>query len=103
VRSVDGREAPIATYEYFADRDPLQRAVMDRMLAGVSIRRFARVGEPVGDDVERASSSKSKSTVSERFIEKTRTALGELMARRLEDVRLRTSRLVRERRRLQRC
>jgi len=87
-RSVDGKELPVATYEYFADRDPLQRAVMDRMLAGVSTRKFARVGEPVGDDVERASSSKAKSTVSEMFIEKTRSALGELMARRLEDVRL---------------
>ena len=32
------RELPVATYEYFAARDPLQRAVMDRMLAGVSTR-----------------------------------------------------------------
>ena len=88
VRSVDGKELPIATYEYFADRDPLQRAVMDRMLAGVSTRKFARVGEPVGEDVEQRASSKAKSTVSELFIEKTRTALGELMARRLDDVRL---------------
>jgi len=87
-RSVDGRELEITTYEYFADRDPLQRAVMDRMLAGVSTRKFARVGEPVGEDVERASSSKAKSTVSELFIEKTRSALGELMARRLDDMRL---------------
>ena len=87
-RSVDGREAPIATYEYFADRDPLQRAVMDRMLAGVSTRRFARVGEPVGEAVEQHASSKAKSTVSELFIEKTRSALGELMARRLDDMRL---------------
>ena len=39
-------------YEYFADRDPLTRAVMDRMLAGVSTRKFARVGEPVGSEVE---------------------------------------------------
>jgi hypothetical protein len=42
----DERELPVATYEYFAGRDPLQRAVMDRMLAGVSTRKFARVGEP---------------------------------------------------------
>ena len=28
VRSVDGRELPVQTYEYFADRDPLARAVM---------------------------------------------------------------------------
>ena len=87
-RSVDGKELAITTYEYFADRDPLQRAVMDRMLAGVSTRRFARVGEPVGEAVEQRASSKAKSTVSEMFIERTRSALGELMARRLEDVRL---------------
>ena len=84
----DEHELPVATYEYFADRDPLTRAVMDRMLAGVSTRRFAPVGEPVGEEVEQDSSSTSKSTVSELFIERTRTALGELMGRRLEDVRL---------------
>ena len=84
----DDHELPVQTYGYFADRDPLTRAVMDRMLAGVSTRKFAVVGEPVGSDVERASSSTSKSTVSELFIERTRTALGELMSRRLDDVRL---------------
>jgi putative transposase len=61
---------------------------MDRMLAGVSTRRFASVGEPVGEEVEQQSSATSKSTVSELFIESTRTALDELMARRLDDVRL---------------
>ena len=89
VRSADaGRELAVKSYEYFADRDPLTRAVMDRMLAGVSTRRFARVGEPVGEEVEQSSTSTSKSTVSEAFIERTRTALGELMGRRLDDVRL---------------
>jgi putative transposase len=87
-RADDERELPVASYEYFAARDPLQRAVMDRMLAGVSTRKFARVAEPVGEEIERTSSSKRKSTVSEMFIEKTRTALSELMARRLEDMRL---------------
>ena len=84
----DERELPVATYGYFADRDPLTRAVMDRMLAGVSTRKFAGVGEPVGAAVEDSSSATSKSTVSELFIERTRTALGELMRRRLDDVRL---------------
>jgi putative transposase len=84
----DQRELPIATYGYFADRDPLTRAVMDRMLAGVSTRKFAGVGEPVGAAVEDSSSATSKSTVSELFVERTRTALGELMGRRLDDVRL---------------
>src|SRR5215218_2589183 len=84
----DERELRVKTYEYFADRDPLTRAVMDRMLAGVSTRKFARVGEPVGSDVEATSSSTSKTSVSERFIERTRSALSELMGRRLDDVRL---------------
>jgi putative transposase len=89
IRSADDqRELPVETYEYFADRDPLTRAVMDRMLAGVSTRRFARVGEPVGEEVERSSSATSKTSVSELFVERTTTALEELMGRRLDDVRL---------------
>ena len=84
----DERELPVQSYEYFADRDPLTRAVMDRMLAGVSTRKFAHVGEPVGSEVEHACSSTSKTTASELFIERTRSALGELMSRRLDDVRL---------------
>jgi putative transposase len=84
----DEHELPVATYGYFADRDPLTRAVMDRMLAGVSTRKFAVVGEPVGVEVEDASSATGKSTISELFIERTRTALGDLMSRRLDDVRL---------------
>ena len=55
----DEYELPVSTYEYFADRDPLTRAVMDRMLAGVSTRRFASVGEPFGDEAEQDSSSTS--------------------------------------------
>jgi putative transposase len=89
VRAAAGEhELPLATYEHFADRDPLTRAVMDRMLAGVSTRRFASVGEPVGEDVEVASSCTGKTAVSDVFIERTRTALSELMSRRLDDVRL---------------
>src|SRR3954447_8412525 len=84
----DEHELPVKTYEYFADRDPLTRAVMDRMLAGVSTRKFAAVGEPVGEEVEQASCTTSKTSVSEMFVEHTTTALSELMSRRLEDVRL---------------
>ena len=89
IRTVDGeRELPVQTYEYFADRDPLTVVVMNRMLAGVSTRKYAAVGEPVGEEVEASSSSTSKTSVSEMFIERTQTALSELMSRRLEDVRL---------------
>jgi transposase-like protein len=84
----DEHELSVSSYAYFADRDPLTRAVMDRMLAGVSTRKFAGVGEPVGSEVEQSSSATSKRSVSEMFVERTAGALGELMGRRLEDVRL---------------
>jgi transposase-like protein len=89
VRSADGRaEVRLATYEYFADRDPLSRSVLERMLAGVSTRRYRRTQEPVGAEVEQTARSTSRSSVSRTFIERTRRALDELMGRRLDDVRL---------------
>ncbi len=89
IRSADGSsELSLATYRHFADRDPLTRAVFERMLAGVSTRRYRRIQEPVGREVEQRARSISKSSVSRAFVERTRKALGELMARRLDDVRL---------------
>ena len=89
VRTADGaQEVALATYAHFADRDPLTRLVLERMLAGVSTRRYVRVLEPVGAKVEETAGSTSKSSVSRAFVERTRESLGELMARRLDDVRL---------------
>lgn len=89
VRSADGRkEVPLRTYEHFSSRDPLTDLIFERMMAGVSTRRYERVGEAVGSEVEENSTSESKSTVSREFVAKTKTALGELMARRLDDLRL---------------
>jgi hypothetical protein len=81
MRTADGeREVPLSTYEHFADRDPLARVVLERTLAGVSTRRYRRTQEPVGEQVELAARSTSKSAVSRTFVERTREALGELMA-----------------------
>ena len=77
-----------AVYEHFADRDPLGRVVLERMLAGVSTRRYRRTQEPVGEQVETNARSTSKSAVSRTFVERTREALGELMSRQLADRRL---------------
>jgi putative transposase len=89
VRSADGeREMRLATYEHFACRDLLSRVVLERMLAGVSTRRYGRTQEPVGDGVEQQARSTSRSSVSRTFVERTREALAELMSRRLDDVRL---------------
>lgn len=39
--------------------------MMDRMLAGVSTRKFQRVSEPVGEQVRQVASATKKSSVSE--------------------------------------
>jgi hypothetical protein len=65
VRTADGRaEVRLRTCEYFTDRDPLSRAVPERMLAGVSTRRYRRTPAPVGQDVEQRARSTSESSVS---------------------------------------
>jgi transposase-like protein len=89
VRSADGEsEVPLLTYEHFADRDPLARVVLERMLAGVSTRRYRRTQEPVGEEIVCSERSTSKSAVSRTFVERTRDALAELMSRQLADLRL---------------
>jgi len=89
VRSADEkREVPLATFGHFAARDALSDAVLERMLAGVSTRRFRRTQEPIGTEVEDQARSTSKSAVSRAFVARTAETLAALMARRLDDVRL---------------
>ena len=76
------------TYKHFAARDQLTSVVLERMLAGISTRRYRRVQEPVGQQVEQAARSTSKSAVSRSFVARTKEALIELMSRPLADVRL---------------
>jgi transposase-like protein len=83
-----GGEVPVATYEHFASRDVLSAVVLERILAGVSTRRFVRTQEPVGEQVEAEARSTSKSAVSRTFVARTAETLKALMSRRLEDVRL---------------
>src|SRR3954452_2105032 len=58
------------------------------MLAGVSTRRYARTGEPVGDGIEDVERSPSRSAVSREFVSRTRENLIALMSRPLGDLRL---------------
>jgi putative transposase len=88
-RSADGAsEVELGTYQHFAARDQLTTVVLERMLAGVSTRRYARTGEPVGADVDELARSTSKSAVSREFVSRTREHLIELMSRPLGDLRL---------------
>jgi putative transposase len=88
-RTADGEsELPLATYDHFADRDPLEEVVLERMLAGVSTRQYRRAQEPVGPEVESDARSTSKSAVSRTFVQRTRDQLWKLMNRPLSDLRL---------------
>ena len=89
VRTADGEaEVPLATYEHFAGRDQLEGVVLERMLSGVSTRKYRRVQEPVGEAVEQDARSTSKSAVSRTFVQRTRDLLWKLMNRPLADLRL---------------
>jgi Transposase, Mutator family len=81
-------EVPLGTYEHLADRDRLGRVVLERMLAGVSTSPVSPHPGAGGEQVEVRARSTSKSAVSRSFVERTREALGELMSRRLADLRL---------------
>lgn len=81
VRAADGAgELPIASYELFSSTEILGKMAMEKMLAGLSTRRYLVGLEPVGQKVAETSSATSKSAVSRRFVAMTETALAELLA-----------------------
>lgn len=81
-----GAEIELDTYRTFNDDDLLGEVIMERMLARVATRRHRQVADPVGADVEAASRSTSKSSVSRRFKTATAKAIDELMGRDLSDL-----------------
>lgn len=86
VRSTDGAELCLDSYQTFAAEDQLTAVVMAKMLAGVATRRHARTGEPVGAAVAETSKSTSRSAVSRRFVKETETALDALLAKDIGDL-----------------
>jgi len=89
VRACDGSgELPVPAYDLFSSTELLGRMAMEKMLAGLSTRRYPLGLEPVGQQVEAQARSTSKSAVSRRFVEQTETALGELLAADLSGLEL---------------
>ena len=81
VRAADGSaELPVPAYELFNGTEVLGAMAMQRMLAGLSTRRYPVGLEPVGERVSAAASATSKSAVSRKFVAMTETALAELLA-----------------------
>ena len=89
VRSADGSgELPVASYELFSSTEILGKMAMEKMLAGLSTRRYPVGLEPVGGQVDESSSATSKSAVSRKFVAMTETALAELLSQDLSGLDL---------------
>jgi putative transposase len=81
VRVANGSgELPVPSYELFSSTELLGKMALEKMLAGLSTRRYPVGLEPVGEHVAETSSATSKSAVSRRFVAMTETALAELLA-----------------------
>ncbi len=89
VRAADGSgELRLPSYDLFSSTEILGQMALEKMLAGLSSRRYSAGLEPAGQAVEAAAAATSKSAVSRRFVAATETALAELMARRLDGLDL---------------
>lgn len=85
VRTTEGEELALRTYRAFARRDLLTEAALERMLAGLSSRRYGAGLEPVGKVMSRGT---SRSAVSRRFVAGTQAKLAELFGRDLSGLDL---------------
>ncbi len=89
VRAADGSgELHLPSYDVFSSTEILGRLAMEKMLAGLSSRRYTAGLEPAGQAVADQATAASKSAVSRRFVAATETALEQLMSRCLDDLDL---------------
>jgi putative transposase len=79
VRSTEDREIRLGSYEMFHRGEPLTETVWEKLMLGLSTRKY---GEAVREFTE--AYGLEKSAVSEHFIEASRTRLKELMERCLD-------------------
>jgi putative transposase len=86
VRSVESVELSLPTFDWAAATDPLDRATMHAIAAGVSTRRYRGTVEELPD--AEVSSSTSKSAVSRRFVALSTEQLHEWMSSPLDALEL---------------
>ena len=81
VRSLETNgELPLKVLSEFQKEDPLNEAILMRLIAGVSCRKYERTLEEKGE----TSSCTSKSEISRRFISGMKASMEEFFSRRLE-------------------
>jgi Transposase, Mutator family len=83
VRSTDDQEVRLGSYEMFHRGEPLTETVWEKLMLGLSTRKY---GQAVREFTE--AYGLEKSAVSEYFIEASRAKLQEMMERRLDKTRL---------------
>lgn len=86
VRSSDGREVPLPSWEKFAADDPLQARAVEQMVLGIATRKYERSLEPLPAGVKGRGTSKS--AVSRRFVAATAKSLSEWLGRTVADLSL---------------
>ena len=86
LRAADGSgELHLPSCDLFSSAEVLGRLAMEKMLAGLSSRRYTAGLEPAGQAVADRATAASKPAVSRRFVAATGTAVEQLMSRRLDD------------------
>src|SRR5271163_2504190 len=83
VRSTDDQEVRLGSYEMFHRGEPLTETVWEKLMLGLSTRKY---GQAVREFTE--AYGLEKSAVSEHFIEESREKLQGMMERRLDKTRL---------------
>jgi putative transposase len=83
VRTVDDQEVRLGSYEMFHRGEPLTETVWEKLLLGLSTRKY---GEAVRQF--REAYGLEKSAISDHFIEASREKLKQMMERRLDRTRL---------------
>src|SRR5947209_7625039 len=85
VRTTDDKEVRLGSYEMFHRGEPLTETVWEKLMLGLSTRKY---GQAVREFIE--AYGLEKSAISEHFIEASREKLKAMMERRLEKTRLAT-------------
>ena len=83
VRSVEDKEVRLGSYEMFHRGEPLTETVWEKLMLGLSTRKY---GQAVREFSE--AYGLEKSAISEHFIEASREKLKEMMERRLDKMRI---------------
>src|SRR5215472_14954030 len=83
VRTIEDQEVRLGSYEMFHRGEPLTEAVWEKLMLGLSTRRY---GQAVREFTE--AYGLEKSTISEHFIEASRKKLQQIMERQLDKLKL---------------